>query len=205
VLHTRSVAPPRRLSHLAGRVASAALAAIAACAAPVHRPSVATRATVQRAEDAELHRRHDRARALYEEAIATAPDGPSQVFARREYASTLESWGEVAGAIAQLDAVVRIAPDNAPSWHDLGILRHAQGDDAGALAALRRAEALAPRDARPRIALAALLWRTGDLAGAEAEYRVLYGMDLPARVHRKIAWALEQLRRAHDRPAPTPP
>jgi Flp pilus assembly protein TadD len=202
VLHKRRVAPPRRRSNLAGRLVLAAAATVAACAAPVHRPSAATRAAVQRAEDAELHRRHARARALYEDAVAGAPDGPSQVFARREYAGTLESWGEVAAAIAQLEAVVRIAPGDAPSWHDLGILRHARGDDPGALAALRRAEALAPHDARPRVALAALLWRTGDLAGAEAEYRVLLGMDLPARVHRKVAWALDRLRQLRA-PPPT--
>ena len=165
-----------------------------ACAHPAPTgPAAATRAAVERAEDAELHRDHASARARYQDAIAQAPDAPSQVFARREFASTLEAWGEVPGAIAQLEAIVAIDPKNAPSWHDLGILRHAQGDDAGAAAALRTAESLAPTDPRPRIALAALLWQRGDRAGAAAEYRILLGLDLPDRVRTKVEWALHEL------------
>jgi Flp pilus assembly protein TadD len=168
---------------------------IAACAhaAPRTGPAPETRAAIERAEDAELHRDHATARARYEDAIAHAPDPPSQVFARREYASTLEAWGEVPGAIAQLEAIVAIDPKHAPSWHDLGILRHAQGDDLGATVALRTAATLAPTDPRPHIALAALLWRNGDRAGAAAEYHVLLGLDLPERVRTKVEWALHQL------------
>ena len=156
-------------------------------------PARATRAAIEQAEDAELKRDHATARQRYQDAIARAPDPPSQVFARREFASTLEAWGEVPGAIAQLEAIVALDPKNAPSWHDLGILRHAQGDDAGATAALRTAETLAPTDPRPRIALAALLWQSGDRAGAAAEYRVLLGLDLPDRVRAKVEWALHEL------------
>jgi Flp pilus assembly protein TadD len=167
------------------------------CAACAHAaptgPAAATRAAVERAEDAELHRDHDAARARYQDAVASAPDAPSAIFARREFASTLEAWGEVPGAIAQLEAIVAIDPDDAPSWHDLGILRHAQGDDRGAAIALRNARRLAPTDPRPRIALAALLWSTGDTRGAAAEYRALLGLDLPDRVRAKVQWALQQL------------
>jgi Flp pilus assembly protein TadD len=168
--------------------------AIGACAhaAPAG-PAAATRTAVERAEDAELHRDHATARARYEQAVASAPDAPSAIFARREYASTLEAWGEVPAAIAQLEAIVAVDPHNAPSWHDLGILRHAQGDDPGALVALRTAETLAPSDPRPRIALAALLWSTGDTHGAAAEYRALLGLELPDRVRAKVEWALQQL------------
>jgi tetratricopeptide (TPR) repeat protein len=191
VLHARSLPPRRAGSYLAGWVAAFL---IAACAHPAPTgPAAATRAAIERAEDAELHRDHATARARYQDAIAHAPDGPSQIFARREFASTLEAWGEVPGAIAQLEAIVALDPKHAPSWHDLGILRHAQGDDAGAATALRTAEALAPTDPRPRIALAALLWSQGDRAGAAAEYRVLLGLDLPVRVRTKVEWALHQL------------
>src|SRR5262249_54145709 len=118
--------------------------------------------------------------------------------------STLESWGDVAGAIAQLDAVVTLAPSNAPSWHDLGILRHAQGDDAGAAQALRTARGLAPKDPRPRIALAALLRSTGDRAGAAAEHHELLALELPERVRAKVEWALRELAKPASPAAPTP-
>jgi len=157
-------------------------------------PSAATRAAVTRAEEHERARRHDLARAQYQRAIATAPDRPSEVFARIELASQLAFWGEVPGAVAQLEAVVALDPAVARAWHDLGILRHQLGDDAGAQAALDRAVALAPRDPRPRIALAALLWQRGDRAGARAQYQALLDLDLPPRVREKVEWALRELR-----------
>jgi Flp pilus assembly protein TadD len=179
--------------------------ALVACGGAQHAtptgPAATTRAAIEQAEDAELHRDHATARTRYQDAIARAPDPPSQIFARREFASTLEAWGEVPGAIAQLEAIVALDPKNAPSWHDLGILRHAQGDDAGAAAALRTAATLAPTDPRPHIALAALLWSQGDRAGAAAEYRILLGLDLPERVRTKVQWALDQLSAP---PAPAP-
>lgn len=158
-------------------------------------PSAATRAAITRADDHERARRHDRARAEYAAAIRDAPDPPSEAFARREYASALAFWGEVAAAVAELEAVVRLDPRDAPAWHDLGVLRHHTGDDAGADAALRRARALRPSDPRPRIALAALLWRRGDRAGAAREYRALLDLDLPPKVRARVEWALDALAR----------
>jgi Flp pilus assembly protein TadD len=167
---------------------------VAACgSAPSRGPAASTRAAIDRAEHAELARDHAGARAAYEQAIAAAPDPASEIFARREYASSLEAWGEVSGAIAQLEAVVQLDRDHAPSWHDLGILHHAQGDDPRAIRALREAERIAPDDPRPRIALAALLWQTGDLRGAQAEYRALLGLELPPRIRDKVEWALREL------------
>lgn len=177
----------------------AALLVVAACAATPKRPAApadAVRAEIEQAETAERARQHDVARAHYQRAIAAARDPASVAFARREYAETLMSWGEVPEAIAQLEGVVAAAPEHAAAWHDLGILRHHQGDDAGAQAALERAERLAPRDPRPRIALAALRWQRGDRAGAEAEYRALLDLDLPDNVRAKVQWALDQLAKA---------
>jgi Flp pilus assembly protein TadD len=165
-----------------------------ACAHPASTtPSAVVKADVERADDAERHRRHDEARRHYEQAIADAKDPASQAFARRELAETLGSWGDYAGAIAQLEAAVAARPDDAAAWHDLGILRHHEHDDAGALAALERARTLAPDDPRPRIALAALRWSRGDVAGATTEYRGLLALDLPERLRQKVEWALEQL------------
>ncbi|MCB9563646.1 MAG: tetratricopeptide repeat protein [Kofleriaceae bacterium] len=153
-------------------------------------PSAATRAAVTRAEGHERARRHDLARAEYERAIADAPDRASEIYARLELASQLAFWGEVAGAIDQLEQVLALDPSIARAWHDLGILRHHAGDDAGARAALERAVTLAPEDPRPRIALAALLWQGGDAAAARAQYQALLALDLPDAVRDKVTWAI---------------
>jgi Flp pilus assembly protein TadD len=158
-------------------------------------PSAVVRADVDQAEQAERVRRHDLARTRYQQAVADAHDPASQRFARREYAETLESWGEVAEAIAQLEGAVAARPDDAASWHDLGILRFQQGDIPGAADALGRAKQLAPRDVRPRTALAALYWQRHDYTAAAAEYRALLDLDLPDKLRDKVNWALGELAR----------
>ncbi len=175
-------------------MAVTALALAAACGHPAPRtPSDAVRAEVQRAETAERARQHDVARGHYQRAVAAAKDPPSIGFARREYAETLVSWGEIPEAIAQLEGAVAAMPDDAAAWHDLGILRHNQGDDVRALDALEHARASSPRDPRPRVALAALRWTRGDRAGAATEYRALLELDLPDRLRDKVKWALVEL------------
>lgn len=161
--------------------------------APPKTPSTTVRTEIEAAETAEKARQHDQARAHYQAAIAAARDPASIAFARREFAETLITWGEIAEAIGQLEAVVAADPRDAAAWNDLGILRHNQGDDRRALDALEHARAASPRDIRPRIALAALRWQTGDRAGATAEYRELLELDLPDRVRDKVKWALAEL------------
>jgi Tfp pilus assembly protein PilF len=158
-------------------------------------PSDVVRADVDQAESSERIRRHDLARTAYERAVADAHDPASIRFARREYAETLETWGEVAEAIAQLEGAVAARPDDAASWHDLGILRSQQGDAAGAAVALEHAKQLAPSDPRPRTALAALHWRDHDYAAALAEYRAMLALDLPAKLRAKVEWAIGELSR----------
>jgi len=167
---------------------------LAACGHPApRRPSTTVRAEIEAAETAEKARQHDRARGHYLAAIAAAKDAASIAYARREYAETLVSWGEIAEAMVQLEAVVAADPGDAAAWNDLGVLRHNQGDDRRAVEALEHARAAAPRDIRPRIALAALRWQTGDRAGAAAEYQELLELDLPDRVRDKVKWALAEL------------
>lgn len=156
-------------------------------------PVANVRGEIDRAEQAERARKHDVARVHYERAIALAKDPASEAFARRAFAETLATWGEVREAIAQLDRSVALAGDDAAAWHDLGILRHHQGDVPGAVTALERARTLAPEDFRPRVALAALRWKAGDRAGAKTEYERLLELELPDRLRAKVKWALEQL------------
>ena len=159
-------------------------------------PSAVVKADVDRAETAEKARQHEVARAAYADAIAHAKTPADVAFARRELAETLISWGEIAAAMTELEAVVAARPDDAATWHDLGILRHNQGNDAGALVALEKARALVPDDPRPRIALAALRWKRGDRDGARKEYEALLQLDLPEATRAKVKWAIVELGKA---------
>lgn len=185
-----------RITFASGFVALLACAALAACGArrpATPRPTTTVRAEIEQAEAAERARQHDVARRHYERAIARARDPQSIAFARREFAETLASWGEVTAAIAHLEVAVSAVATDAAAWHDLGVLRHNQGDVPGAIAALEHARTLAPRDPRPRVALAALRWKAGDHRGAATEYRGLLELDLPQRLRDKVQWALDQL------------
>lgn len=181
----------------------AVVLAVAACGtpgprapAPPHGASAVVLADVERAEDAERARRHDLARAAYERAVADAHDPASVHFARREFAETLETWGELAAAIAQLEGAVAAVPTDAVAWEHLGLLYHHEGDDARALAALERSKQLAPKSYWPRKALAALRLCHNDRAGAIAEYRDLLSLDLPDRLRADVSQALEYLQRS---------
>lgn len=199
-----SLHPARLLRALAWLllVSWAGLGCGAAAPRPAPAPAEAVRAELDAAERAELARNHAVARRHYEAAIAAAVaappprDLPSQRLARREYAETLISWGELPAAAAQLAALVAVDEQNAAAWHDLGMVRHALGELPAAISALTTARRLAPDDSRPRIALAALYWKRGDLAAARAEYQALLELPLPERVRDKVEWALGQLPRA---------
>ena len=158
---------------------------------------------IAEADRSEAARDHDTARQRYLAAIAAAPDAASAKFARRDFADTLISWGELDAAIAQLQAITDLDPLSAATWHDLGILREHQGDIAGAVTALRKARELAPVDPRPRLALAAIAWQHGDLTGATTEYRALLTLELPDRVRAKVQWALAQLATGAGPPPPS--
>lgn len=164
---------------------------------PAAAPASPVRRELDLAERAELARDHATARRHYEAAVAAAvaagSDLPSLRLARREFAETLISWGELPAAADQLAALTRADPRDAAAWHDLGMVRHALGDGPAAIAALARARAIAPSDPRPRIALAALYWKLGDLPAARAEYTALLELSLPDRVRDKVTWALQQL------------
>lgn len=184
--------------------------ALCACATrpPVRRPSHEVTIEIDKAERAELARQHDVTREHYERAIASARDPVSIGFARREYAETLATWGELEAAIAQLEQAIAATPDDPIAWQMLGILRanDAIHDIPGAFAALQRSKQLAPRAWIPRRDLAVLHWKLGQRAEALAEYRAMLDLDLPPRLREKVRWAIEQLSRppAAARQSPSP-
>ena len=185
---------------LGPRASRIALVVVAACSPPApqapHEPTGVTdlvKADVRRAEDAELARAHDVARAEYERAVADATNAASRHFAHREYAETLETWGELDAATAHLEAAVAAAPGDALAWQHLGLLYHHAGDDRRARAALERSKQLAPKSYYPRKALAALDLCANDRDGALAEYREMLALDLPDRMRADVQQAIDYL------------
>lgn len=174
----------------------ATLAALGCAGRARPRPADATLRELAAAEAALRRRDYDAARAGYTRAATAAPDPTSEAHARRELADFHLLLDERAEAAGELARVTALAPRDARTWHDLGIVRHALGDVDGAAHALGQARALAPADPRPRVALAALLWQRGDRAGAAREYRALLELELPPRLRGKVEWALAELARA---------
>jgi len=179
--------------------------ALCACARKpaVTGPSNAVKLEVERAEKAEEAREHDKARKHYELAIANAKDPQSIGFARREFAETLATWGEVESARGQLEKAVAATPDDPIAWQMLGIVRASDAikDMPGAFAALEQSKQLAPRSYIPRRDLAVLHWKLGHRAEALAEYKAMLDLDLPQRLRDKVTWAIEEL----SKPASTTP
>ncbi len=161
----------------------------------VRGPSNVVRAEVERAEQAEEKREHEVARKHYELAIASAKDPQSVGFARREFAETLATWGELESAHGQLEKAVVATPDDPIAWQMLGVLRANKiiNDVPGALAALEKSKQLAPREWIPRQTLAVLQWKLGHRAEALAEYRAMLDLDLPPRLREKVKWAIDEL------------
>ena len=185
------------MTRRAPRAAGLGLVIAAACthAQPAAPPRIssAVRADLDRAEDAERKRRHDIARVEYERAVADATNAASRHFAHREYAETLETWGELDAATAHLEAAVAAAPGDALAWQHLGLLYHHAGDDRRARAALERSKQLAPNSYYPRKALAALDLCANDRDGALAEYREMLALDLPDRMRADVQQAIDYL------------
>jgi tetratricopeptide (TPR) repeat protein len=173
--------------------------ALLACAHPpaATGPSNIVKVEVERAEKAEQNREHDVARKHFERAIAHAKDPASVGFARREFAETLATWGELESARGQLEKAVAAMPDDPIAWQMLGIIRASDmiKDIPGAFAALEKSKALAPRSWIPRRDLAVLHWKVGQKAEALAEYKAMLELELPARLRDKVKWAIEQLQK----------
>jgi Flp pilus assembly protein TadD len=158
-------------------------------------PAPTTQALITQAEAAEKARRYDVADALYVRARSEAPDAPSHAMAALAHGRALIFWGEYERAATALQEATQHGPADAGAWHDLGMVRHQLGDLAGAEVAFRHAIDASPRDGRPRLALAALLWKQRRHHDALREYESLAELDLPERVHDRVLWAMDTLRR----------
>lgn len=168
-------------------------------------PHSATSALISEGREAERKREYLQARALYERAVAEAPDATSKTYALTELTRALLFWGALEDGRTALEQLIDLEPERASSWHDLGVVRSQLGDQHGADKALRRAVQLAPRDPRPRIALAAVLAKTERYDEALEHYRLLDQMELPERLAKAVdqaIWLLEQ--QPADEPAPPP-
>jgi tetratricopeptide (TPR) repeat protein len=111
--------------------------------------------------------RIDQARRSFEEARKIAPDAPEPVIG---VVRTYLAAGDVAGAVAYLEAHTRARPEDPIAFNMLGELAARQGDVAAAKAGFGRASELQPQWATPRRQLGAFLARAGRVEEAIATY-----------------------------------
>jgi Flp pilus assembly protein TadD len=103
--------------------------------------------------------------------IAIAKLGTTPDAARAHYlrAKVYTDLSQIDSASAQLSLAVKIAPDFAEAWSDLGAARKTLLDDAGALTAFERAVTLSPSDPVALSRLGNELYHQGKLKRAIAE------------------------------------
>ena len=123
-------------------------------------------------------------------------DRPNDATVHRNLATALRAQGKLADALAELDAVVRLMPQNASARADrealgtyLAIEKARAGYDARRIdeanADLRAAVAASPAARDRARALGANLWRRGDLDGAAAVFETLVALDANDRAARE--------------------
>jgi len=110
-------------------------------------------------------------------AIAMLGDKPDAALAHYLRAKVHTDLSEVEQASADLQIAVRLHPDFAEAWSDLGQARKTLQDDAGALAAFKRAVALHPNDPVALTRLGAEYLRQGQLRPAILHLQKSYRID----------------------------
>lgn len=81
-----------------------------------------------------------------------------------------EREGDLAGALADYNAAIRLNPKDAGNYYNRGILLEKQGDIAGALADYSAVIRLAPKNSRAYNNRGGLRKETGDIAGAVEDF-----------------------------------
>lgn len=141
----------------------------------------------------ELCHRYDVALDLYDQAARVAPRDPA---GPRTGGLRAANWGEVEEAEPRLTEALRRAPNDARTWHALGVVRLKLGDLSGAEGAYRRGAAQDPRGLDNHIGLATLALLRDDPRAVLAEYEVVLALS-PDFADAKLgrAWALVRLGR----------
>jgi len=124
--------------------------------------------------------------------FAIAKLGATPDAARAHYlrAKVYTDLSQVERARAELQVAVKIAPDFAEAWSDLGEARKTLLDDAGALTAFERAVALSPSDPVALSRLGNELYREGKIKQAILE------LDKASRINPKDQTTLNSLQAA---------
>jgi tetratricopeptide (TPR) repeat protein len=117
-----------------------------------------------------------RALMLYREALALPLDPRLQLAARLNLAALLLRGRKPEQAARHAREVVRLDPELAIGWYDLGLIERQRGDLAAAIAAYRRAIALEPRHPESHQNLAVALLLGGDIGGAREGFRTAIGL-----------------------------
>jgi tetratricopeptide (TPR) repeat protein len=117
-----------------------------------------------------------RAAALYREALDLPLDPRLQLAARLNLAALLLKGGNPEEAARHARGTVRLAPDLAIGWYDLGLIERQRGDLPAAIAAYRRAIALDPGHPESHQNLAVALLLGGDIVGAREGFRTAIGL-----------------------------
>jgi tetratricopeptide (TPR) repeat protein len=140
-----------------------------------------------------------RALELYREALALPLDPRLQLAARLNLAALQLRGGNPEEAARHAREVVRLDPELAIGWYDLGLIERQRGDLPAAIAAYRRAIALAPDHPESHQNLAVALLLGGDIFGAREGFRTAIGLllsqgrDAEAAQLRKKAAAMVKL------------
>ena len=127
---------------------------------------------------------------------------PANVTARYNLGIVLEAKGDAAGAMAEFEATLRLAPDYAKAHNNLGVLLMRQDRLDEAAAHYAETMRLRPELWEPHSNLGELRVRRGDLAGAVAAFREAVRLDPTAQ--KPQLWLAEALRRLQQGAAPAP-
>lgn len=112
-------------------------------------------------------------------------------------ADALAAKGDLGGAVLAMEAFLRLAPDNAAGWNNLGVLHRRRCDSTAALHALRRATELSAHFAAAWSNLGACLLDAADLPAAQrALERALAADPTLANAHANLG----MLHRARHNP-----
>ncbi|MCB8836434.1 FecR domain-containing protein [Aurantimonas sp. VKM B-3413] len=108
-------------------------------------------------------------------AMALEPDSPYALAARATYRANVV-W-DSAGALADIEAALKLAPGDADLWNELGLIQSDRGADREAEFALKRAIALDPEDPVAKANYAIMLLDQGRVAEARAVVEAAFAAD----------------------------